>query len=325
MRILVLGGTQFIGREVVLKLVARGHHVDVLNRGRSTDDLPAVVGRFRGDRDLGDAGLAALPPTRWDACIDVSGYTGVHVRASAERLQNAADRYVFISAVATYGEHAAAPVIESHPRVEPAPESETRVEGALYGRLKVTCENIVGDVFRGRSLVLRPQVVVGPGDPTGRYTYWLSRALRPGPMLVPGDGTDHVQVVDVADLAAFAVHGVEGRLTGTFNVAGPRITWRTFVEMLQEEITPPPDVRWVPASVLERAGVGEFELPLYRRAGSPRAPWMDISTAAAGAAGYCQTSARDTLRRTLAWVRAINVELALPPHREAALLAAARA
>lgn len=322
MRILVLGGTQFIGREIVLKLVAHGHHVDVLNRGRSTDDLPLTVRRFRGDRDLGSAGLAQLPPARWDACIDVSGYTGVHVRASVEQLKNAVDHYVFVSAVAVYGEHAAEPLMESHPRVEPAPETQTRVEGAWYGRLKVTCENIVQEAFPGRSLVLRPQVVVGPGDPSGRYTYWLARALRPGPMLAPGDGSDSMQVVDVADLAGFTVRCVEARRLSTFNIAGPRITWRAFIDMLLDEVVPRPDVRWVPASNLERAALGEFELPLYRAAGSPRAAWMCVSTAAAEAAGYRTTSARDTLRRTFAWVRTAEIQLALTSHREAAVLAA---
>src|SRR5262245_12596217 len=181
MRVLVLGGTRFVGRHIAEALLAGGHAVSVFTRGESPDALPAHVERLRGDRDQGTAGLAALEGRAWDACVDVSGYTARQVRASAEGLRARVGQYVFVSAVSVYGDPSPdeRPVRETHPRRPPADESVTELDGDTYGRLKVTCENIVEEVYgakggqEARSAVLRPQIVVGPHDASGRYTYWV--------------------------------------------------------------------------------------------------------------------------------------------------------
>lgn len=312
MNVLILGGTHFVGRHIAESLLAAGHTLTLFNRGRSPDDLPAHVERLRGDRDEGRVGLDALTTRTWDACIDVSGYTAVHVRTSAELLANRVHRYLYISAVAVYGDPQDHPVRETHSRVEPADESITEVVGEMYARLKVTCETIVQHTFADRATILRPQVVIGPNDPSNRYTYWLQRAAQHAadlttPMLAPGDGRDHLQMIDVRDLARFATHVIENELVGTFNLAGPRFTWATFMHLLG--VTSP---TWVSAAAINAAGVTEFELPLYRHERGPRSGLMHIDNAKAIAAGLTLTDPAVTLRETLAWMQAKPFEAAPP-------------
>ena len=138
MKILILGGTQFIGRHITLAFFAAGHAVSVLTRGLSPDDLPPEVERLHGDRDEGLAGLPALASRTWDACIDVSGYTPRQVRPSAELLRAQVQRYVFISSVSVYGDTRRRPVLETDPLLAAAAEDVTEINGETYGPLKVT-------------------------------------------------------------------------------------------------------------------------------------------------------------------------------------------
>lgn len=316
LQILVLGGTQFVGRHLVEALQSAGHVVTVLNRGQTADALPAAVERLRGDRDLGAAGITALTGRTWDACVDVSGYTAVQVRASAELLQGNVGRYVFISAVSVYGHPTTGPVDESSPRVPPAPEDVTVLDQDTYGRLKVTCENIVQDVYGERSAVLRPQIVAGTWDPFDRFSYWVRRAGAGGTILAPGDGTDHVQMIDARDVGRFATLVCERSLSGAYNLAGLRVTWEEFLSVLGASRW-----QWVPADRLRAAGVTEFELPLYRRNGEPRSGLMHVSNARALAAGLRITELSETVRAVRAWLPECRLSPAISPEREAALLA----
>jgi 2'-hydroxyisoflavone reductase len=298
MNALILGGTRFVGRHIAEELVAAGHPVTVFNRGESADALPRVVERVRGDRDLGAAGLAALKGRAWDACVDVSGYTARQVRASAELLRGRVGRYVFISAVSVYGDPVDRPVREDHARVLAAGEGVTEVVGEMYGRLKVTCENIVEEVFGEGSAALRPQIVVGRHDESGRYMYWVERVERArasGERVVgPGDGNDHVQVIDARDVARFARIVIEEGLSGAFNLAGPRMLWGEFLRVLGAE-----RVEWKSAAEIRASGVTEFELPLFREERGARSGLMDVSSARARAAGLVLTEPGETAR----WVR----------------------
>ena len=319
MRILVLGGTRFIGRHIVEALLAAGHTVTVLTRGKSSDELPPVVERLRGDRDEGAAGLQALTGRSWDVCVDVSGYTAPQVRASAERLRTRVGHYLFVSAVSVYGDPQNRPVRETHTRLPPAGEDVTEVNGETYGRLKVTCEDIIQSIYGDRCAFLRPQIVVGPHDQSARYTHWVRRAGQGGVMLAPGDGSDHLQVIDVRDLAQFAVKVIEQRLSGAYNLAGPRITWAAFIKLLGAS-----DLVWVPADIIRAAGVMEFELPLYRPERGPRSGLMHVANERARAAGLTLTKPEDTLRAVQNWASGINVAPALSREREAELIQAAR-
>lgn len=316
MRILVLGGTQFIGRQIVLELMRAGDAVTILNRGMTPDDLPTEVERLRGDRDRGLLGLSELDGRQWDACVDVNGYTAVHVNASVSELQRRVDRYVFISAVAVYGPARTGPLDEGAPVVEAGPEHVTDLAGDMYGRLKVTCERIVREAFGHRATILRPQVVVGPHDPTARLTYWIHRAQQIGPMLAPGDGSDFLQVVDVKDVARFAALAVDRDISGTYNLTGERVTWRSFLDMVA-----PREVCWVSRLILEQECVREADLPLYRPLGSPRSGLMHVSNGAAMNAGFNVTPLRTSVEHVRAWIAAANPDTqAFDPHVESRLI-----
>lgn len=319
MNILILGGTQFVGRHIVEAFLARGHTVTVLTRGKSKDELPGQVERLHGDRDEGASGLSALESRRWHACVDVSGYTPRQVRASAEALRDCVERYVFVSTVSVYAEPGRHPVREDDPLSAAAAEDVTEVTGETYGPLKVTCERTVQEVYGERCTVLRPQIVAGPFDHTARYPYWPDRAARGGEVLAPGDGTDHVQVTDARDLARFTVTVVENGVGGVFNLAGPRLTWAEFMGVLGVA-----DPVWVDAETLETNGLGFRELPVYIPENGEQAGLMDVDNARARAAGLTLTDPAATARDTREWSRGAALSYALTPEREAEVLAARR-
>jgi 2'-hydroxyisoflavone reductase len=316
MKILVLGGTQFVGRHIVEAMVEAGHSVSVFNRGKTAGQLPARVERLRGDRDLGVAGLDALKGRTWDVCVDVSGFTARHVRSSAELLRKNAGHYVFISAVSVYGDPPQGPVYETHPRLAAAAEGVTEVNGDTYGPLKVTCEDIVQELYGSRCAVLRPQVVAGPHDPYDRFSYWVRRATQRGKMLAPGDGSDYLQVIDARDVAQFTLTVSEKALEGCFNLAGPRLTWAEFIKILSAQ-----NVAWVPTKIIRAAGLTEFELPLYRPVGGPRSSLMHVSNERAVAAGLTLTDPKATVNAVRAWPGLHDLAPALSPGREAELIA----
>lgn len=320
MKILILGGTRFVGRHVVEALLAADHQVTILNRGRSPDDLPPGLERLRGDRDAGPAGIAALRGRTWDACVDVSGYTPRQVRPSASLLRSRIGRYVFISAVSVYGDPQDRPVLETHPRMPPSGDDVAELTQVMYGRAKVACENLVEQLYGDRCAILRPQIVAGPRDPLDRYSYWVRRAARGGPTLAPGDGSDHVQVIDARDVARFVHTAITRECSGPFNLSGPRLSWSDFLTLLG--VTTPV---WVPADLLRAADVDESELPLYRPERGPRSGLMDVSHERAWAAGLRLTDPALTARDTRAWAQHGGLTPALSPEREAALIQRATA
>jgi 2'-hydroxyisoflavone reductase len=320
MRVLILGGTQFVGRHMAEALASAGHVVSILNRGKTPDDLSIPVERLRGDRDDGPLGLQALSGRSWDACVDVSGYTPRQVRPSAEFLRGRVTRYVYVSTVSVYVESDDRPVRETHPLLAPAAEDVTDVNGETYGPLKVTCESIVEEVYRDRGTILRPQIIAGPHDPTGRYTYWAHRAVRGGEMLMPGDGTDHVQVIDARDLARFTRTLLEDDRGGTFNLAGPRLTREEFGRVLGVS-----EPVWVGAEILDAHGVTWQELPLFRQERGERGSLMDVNADLARAAGLAWTDPEVTAKDTQAWSAGKETSPPFTPEREATLIQAARA
>ena len=320
MNALVLGGTHFVGRHIVEELHRSGHSVSILNRGRSRDELPAQVERLRGDRDRGDAGLDSLDGRSWDVCVDVSGYTAQQVRSTAEKLRRNVGFYVFVSAVSVYGDPTSGPVDETHPRSKPASEDIIEITGDTYGPLKVTCENIIEEVFKDSCALLRSQIVAGPYDPLDRFSYWVRRASQRGTMVFPGDGTDYLQYVDARDVARFTLAVCEKGLSGSFNLAGPRLTWRDFATILDRESD-----LWIPKEMIANARVTEFELPLYRPVGGPRSSLMHVSNARAVAAGLQITKPAVTVMDVRNWLQGTEVQApALSPEREDQLIKMAR-
>lgn len=320
--VLVLGGTQFVGRHIVEALLAGGHRVSVLTRGRTADELPEEVERLRGDRDEGEAGLAELDDRTWDACVDVSGYTPRQVRASTETLRDQVDRYVFVSTVSVYAEQDRHPVREDDPLLPEAGEDVTEVTGETYGPLKVTCERIVREVLGDRVTLLRPQIVAGPHDHTGRYTYWLDRVAAGGDFLAPGDGSDFMQVIDARDLARFTATVLEEGVPGVFNLAGPRLSWREFLDVAREATGAEARPVWVNPETLEAQGLRWHDLPAYVPAGGNHGGLMDVDNGRALSAGLTLTDPRTTARDTRAWSAGTAQKTPLSREREAEVLAA---
>jgi len=291
MKILLLGGTGYLGRHLAPRLLAAGHQVCSLQRGRMpTPALPGLT-LLQGDRNLGAAGLQALAGQRFDVCVDFSAYTPAQVKASADGLRMQIGHYVLISAARAYAEAVYRPVDEQHPLQRPAADDDTEINDLSYGRLKVRCEAIVRAVFGDSACtVLRPQVVTGPGDPSARLAWWVHRASQAGPMISPGNGADHLQMIDVRDVATFVHRVIEQGLVGTYNLAGPRVSWRQFVDLLG--VATPIQV---PTFVLDDAGLAIGELPLFRAEHSRLAHLMDLSAERALAAGLTLTPLADTV------------------------------
>lgn len=318
MRILVLGGTGFIGRHVVESLRDAGHTLSVFSRGTDLAALPDRVECLIGNRDDRDADLRALGTPRWDVCVDLSAYKPAQVSASATRLRDSIERYIFMSAVSVYGDPAQGPVTESFARVAPAHVTEVDLNSATYGPLKVACEDLLQSTLGDRCTILRPQIVVGPHDGAARLARWVARAAKGGEMLAPGDGTDFLQFIDVRDVARFTHKVIENSIPGIFNLAGHRITWTHFMSLIgaQQPV-------WVSADLIAQAKLGFVELPMFRPNGGARSSLMHVSNARASAAGLTLTDPAETVRSVRAWCQGRKTESALSAASERALIAAA--
>lgn len=267
MRILVLGGTRFLGRHVVLAAQRRGHHVTLFNRGRTDPTAFPDAEHRRGDRD-GD--LTALETGTWDAVVDTSGYVPRQVWATTELLAGRADRYLFVSSISAYAESSRPGIDEDAPIAVLDDPNVEEISTGTYGGLKAICEEVVRSRFPGGSLVVRPGLIVGPDDPTDRFTYWVARLLRGGRIVAPAPHERPVQVIDVGDLATWTVDLLEERRTGTFNAVGPAwpLSFGLLLEAGAEALGVDADVVWVPEPDLLGRGIEPWtELPLWITAG----------------------------------------------------------
>lgn len=219
MKLLVIGGTRFVGRHIVEFALSRGHEVTLFNRGKSGAELfnvETIVGDRDGETDQ-------LSGRKWDAVIDTCGYVPRVVEQSAHQLSDQVDLYCFISTISVYEEGQSASMDENAAmkRFETVPTTE-EITGESYGPFKTMCEESVISIMGGdKSLIIRPGLIVGPNDTTDRFTYWVDRYSRRGPVLVPDRPQQPIQFVDVRDLAEFTVRMVEEKSTGVFNVTGP--------------------------------------------------------------------------------------------------------
>jgi 2'-hydroxyisoflavone reductase len=301
-KLLVLGGTKFLGRHAVDAALADGHEVTIFTRGQTNAELFPEVEHLVGDRD---GKLDELAGRSWDGVVDTSGYVPRVVRQSAELLRDAVARYVFVSSISVYGDFSG-PITEATPVAElEDPDTEEILES--YGALKAACERVVEEVYGDRSARVRAGLIVGPYDPTDRFTYWPRRIAAGGEVLGPGDPDAPVQFVDARDLAAWLVRlALEGP-GGVFNATGPaeRLTFGELLDRASTAIGSDAEVVWTDEQRVLDAGVQPWtELPLWLPgtdyAGMARA---DISRAVD--AGLRFRPLEETILDTLAWDRSV--------------------
>ncbi len=320
MRLLVLGGTKFVGRAVVEAAVTRGHEVTLFNRGESNPELFPEAEKLRGDRG-GD--LSTLAGREWDAVVDPSGYVPRVVRASAERLRNATSLYVFISSISVYDDFSR-PSDESAPLKQLSEEhsaDELREDYANYGALKALCEAEVREILDERATVIRPGLVVGPHDPTGRFTYWPHRIARGGDVVAPAPPERAVQFVDVRDVAAWILDLCEARQGGTYNAVNEGVPWGELLETCREVARSDARFVWVPDDFLLEHAVEEWMgLPMW--IAHPKwAAMHAVDVTRALTAGLSFRPLAETIRATLDLAMPTE-DAGLTPEREAELLEA---
>jgi 2'-hydroxyisoflavone reductase len=327
MQLLIIGGTVFLGRHLVEAARERGHTITLFNRGQHNPDLFPDVEKLRGDRE---SNLAALAGRRWDAAIDTCGYIPRVVRASAELLADAVEHYTFVSSISVYAGFGKRGIDESDPVGTLADETVEEVTGETYGPLKALCEQTAELAMPGRVLNIRPGLIVGPHDPTDRFTYWPRRVAQGHEVLAPNRPEHGAQIIDVRDLAEWMVQMIEARQIGVYNATGPEYRL-TIGELLNQcKAVSGNDARftWVSERFLLDQGVQPWgEVPLWVPEEDPDNAGFDaVNCAKAIGAGLRFRPLAETIRDTLAWDATLpadrEMRAGLTREREAELLAA---
>ena len=309
MRILILGGGVFLGAAALHVALSRGHAVTVFNRGRSRASWPAGVQVLTGDRTVDMPALAQASQQPWDAVIDTCGYVPQDVQASVEVLRGCG-RYLFVSSVSAYASFAHAPILETDPLSSAVGVGRADRDPQHYGAQKAACEAEVAQALGERALIVRPGLIVGPGDPTGRFSYWPWRVAAGGDVLVPAvDRAAPLQLIDVRDLAEWMVLLLERGASGTFNATGPASAsgcdWTSLLAACADEArargAPPARLVAVGEKFLVDQGVDPWnELPLWLPpVDASLAGFMRVSVQHARAHGMSTRPLRDTLAAVL--------------------------
>jgi 2'-hydroxyisoflavone reductase len=335
LRILILGGTGFIGPHEVDYALSRGHQVTVFNRGRQGNPWAGRVEELLGDRNSGD--LAALAGRTWDVCIDNPTTLPFWVRDAGKALVDKVGQYVFISTISVYAkndkpadESDALEVYKGGDPLSVTPQALAAGVGNLYGPLKAASEAEAHRQFGEKVTILRPGLIVGPGDPTDRFTYWPVRLARGGDVLAPGDGADPVQIIDARDLAAWTIRLCEQRIFGAFNATGPAqgLTMRGMLDGIGGAVGSDARLIWVPERFLDANQVSAWsDMPVWVPGHGDSAGFHRRDIRRALAAGLTFRPLRTTAADTLAWFkqqpadRQSKLRAGLAPDREAALLA----
>jgi len=334
LRILILGGTGFTGPYQVRYALARGHRVTLFNRGKQPIGWPGPVEELLGDRNMAD--LKALEGREWDVCIDNPTSLPFWVRDAGRVLHGKLKQYIFISTISVYAEDDK-PTDESASVVSYSGKdamAETVVSlraniGELYGPLKAVSEQEAEKQFPGMTTIIRPGLIVGPGDASDRFTYWPVRLSRGGEVLAPGDGSDPVQFIDARDLAEWTIRMAELRTFGTFNATGPEqaLLMRDMLRGIAAAIHADAQLTWVPADFLEAQKVAPWtDMPVWVPGRGDSAGFAKRSTRNALAKGLTFRPLAITASDTLDWFkqqpadRQTTLKAGLSPAREAALL-----
>ena len=336
MKILILGGTRFVGRHLVNAALARSHDVTLFNRGTSSSNAPASVETINGDRSFD---LTKLKGRRWDAVIDTCGYLPRTVKASAEFLSDAIERYVFISSVSAYVDLGEVDIEESAPlatltdaqldqaNAVDSSGASAATYGKMYGGLKALCERAVEESLPNRALIIRPGLIVGPDDYTDRFTYWVMRVARGGEVLAPGRPERSLQFIDVRDLAEWTIRIIENGTKGVFNANGLQqmLSMRDLLNECKRLIRSDASFTWAnEAFLMTEKVVGWSELPLWlpEEGAAHLKGLMFIKCDRAIASGLTCRPLENTILDTLNWRSGVKEDLkaGLSPEKENALL-----
>ena len=318
MKLLLLGGPRFLGRAIAEAALERGHELTFFNRGRTNPGLYPDAEHLVGDR-AGD--LAALTSREWDAVVDTSGYLPRDVGASAEAL-GGSDFYCFVSSVSVYADFAR-PIDEESPVAQLGDLPDDEITEETYGPLMAHCEEAARAVFGDSASIARPGLIVGPHDPTGRFTYWPHRVARGGEVLGPAPAEEPTQIIDVRDLGDWIVALCERRVGGVFNAAHPGVPMAELLETCRAVANADATITWVDPGFLVEHEVGQWmELPLWIDNADPEAAYFDrVDVGRAIAAGLAFRPLAETVRGTLEDAEATDAA-GLKPEREAELLEA---
>ncbi|MDH3734586.1 MAG: twin-arginine translocation signal domain-containing protein [Gemmatimonadota bacterium] len=325
LRVLILGGTGWLGPNQVRTAVGRGHEVTLFNRGRRNPGMFPELETLIGDRN---DNLESLRGRTWDVVIDNSATIPRWVRQSTEVLGDSVGAYVFVSSVGVYLPYLTAPLAEDGPVGTIDDPTTEEVNGATYGALKALSEEVARQAYPDTYQVVRPGYIVGPEDPTDRFTYWPVRMARGGEMLAPGSPSDPIQQIDVRDLATFMIDLVEQRATGTFNAVGPResLSMARFLESVGGAVESEAELTWVDADFLE-----ERDVSFLTYWAPPRGDYLgmhQIDGSKAFAHGLRSRPIAETASDTLDWFNTLDEERraelrsGIPADREADILAA---
>jgi 2'-hydroxyisoflavone reductase len=329
LKILILGGTGFLGPATVAAAQARGHQLTLFNRGRTRPGLFPDIETLLGDRDpLKGDGLKALAGRRWDVVIDNSAYFPRQVKASAELLAPNVPHYIVISSISVYADNSRENQDESARLATTPDPTVEKITEQSYGALKALCEQAVSTAIPNATTIVRPGFIVGPDDPSGRFTYWPVRLDRGGDVLVPGSPKDPIQFVDVRDLGAWLIHLAEHRTTGHFNAASRPHPWGGILKACQQATPSKSTLHWADAAWLAKQGAEIF--PIWAPHSGDTKGFHNWSNRRAVAAGLKFRPYNETIQDTLAWYKAQpaggRTKLAGPTaEKEAVLLAAWRA
>ncbi len=326
--LLILGGTAFLGPELVAAARAKGWTITLFNRGKTNPQLFPDLEKLHGDRN-GD--LKALEGRKWDAVVDTSAYFPRQVRLSAGLLANAVKHYTIVSSISVYADTSKPGMDEAAPVAKLADETVEKITEGTYGGLKALCESAAEKALPGRTLVVRPGLIVGPGDRSDRFTYWPVRVARGGEVLAPGAPADPVQFIDVRDLAEWMIRMVDLGTTGVFNATGPRdeLSIGALLAACKQASGSHATFTWVDAASLEAMKVEAWsDMPVWLPPVGENAGANRISLARALAKGLTFRPVGTTCKDTLAWWSTLpadrrqKLRAGLTPEREAEALKA---
>lgn len=301
LKILILGGTSFLGPHLVEELQKHGHEVTLFNRGIQNSSLFPTVEKLQGDRD-GD--LESLKDRQWDAVIDTSGHLPRVVEDSSKILAEATNHYTFISTVGVYENFHQLDIDENYPLAKLDDEKNEEITEKTYGALKACCEKVISRYFPDKSLIVRPGLIIGPLDPTDRFIYWPIRAVKGGEILAPGKPSQNLQFIDVRDLAKWIVFMVEQQATGIYNATGPGtpFTFEQLINECQKFSKENISIHWIDDNFLIKHDVKDWvEIPLWLSPERNMPGFLNINTQKAIKSGLTIRPLSETISSTLEW------------------------